>query len=65
MKFVRKAEGMETVPNYEFWKDLPALIMVSVFSHTYFQKALSPKCTWYIKTKKNCINHEKLSEALG
>ncbi|KAK0043563.1 Cation-dependent mannose-6-phosphate receptor [Biomphalaria pfeifferi] len=26
LKFVRKAEGIEMIPNIEFWKDLPSLI---------------------------------------
>uniref|UniRef100_A0A2C9LWX2 Autophagy-related protein 27 n=2 Tax=Biomphalaria glabrata TaxID=6526 RepID=A0A2C9LWX2_BIOGL len=26
LKFLRKAEGIETIPNIEFWKDLPSLV---------------------------------------
>ncbi|XP_076434768.1 uncharacterized protein LOC143274741 [Babylonia areolata] len=26
MKFVRRAEGLEVIPNYEFWKEIPLLI---------------------------------------
>ncbi|KAL8609835.1 hypothetical protein ACOMHN_020670 [Nucella lapillus] len=30
MKFVRRAEGLEIIPNYEFWKELPLLIQDGV-----------------------------------
>ncbi|XP_005090179.1 putative mannose 6-phosphate receptor-like protein C530.09c [Aplysia californica] len=26
LKFVRRAEGLEAIPNYEFWKDFPSLV---------------------------------------
>ena len=30
MYFMRGARGVEVIPNYTFWKDLPALIKVSL-----------------------------------
>ena len=29
LKFYKKNEGTDAIPNYEFWKDLPAKIKVS------------------------------------
>ena len=30
LKFVRGSEGKEVIPNFEFWKDFPLLVKVSV-----------------------------------
>lgn len=48
MKFVRRAQGTEMIPNLEFWKELPLVIRVSTQINHKYTVCFMPKTSFSV-----------------